>query len=82
MAKRKKKAEQAAPEGVFEVSVNGHDLSGVCVGGKWQWTCPSWPDLAERHNGDATTDPMLKEFMRASLEGAFRVRVFLSEGGG
>ena len=77
MAKRSKKAEQAAPEGVVEMSVNGHSLSGACVGGKWRWTCPSWPEMAERHSGDASTGPMLEEYMRACLAGSVRV---LAEG--
>jgi hypothetical protein len=67
---RKKKS----VEGSLSMSVNGHALTGQRVGGKWKFSCPSWPDLAEKHAGAAGTADVVGDFMARVLAGATWVK--------
>jgi hypothetical protein len=58
-----------APESHFTVQVNGASLTGEKRRGMWTFTCPDWPELAERHRGDADLDAMLSDFMGRALAG-------------
>ena len=76
MAKKKPKAAApvTAPESVMHMAVNGHELSGEKRGGKWTFTCPSWPDLAEKWAGADEFSSILGDYMARALAGAITVR--------
>lgn len=71
MGKRKSKA---TPAEQFRMAINGHELIGVNCGDGWAFTCPSWPALAERWNGDTIVVNIVEEFTRRALAGAITVR--------
>ena len=80
MAKRRRPEPKTEPEGVISLAVNGHTLSGEQRNGVWRFTCPDWPDLAEKWSGDTITGNVIGEFMARTLAGAVTVRR-LAEGG-
>lgn len=57
------------------MQINGHMLSGKMVGGRWVWTCPSWPDLAGLHSGKTDAAPMVEEFTGRAMKGTVTVRM-------
>lgn len=61
MAKSKAKLKA---EGKYKGNINGHYLIGVKLNGKWSWSCPSWPDLVDKHNGCADGSECIDEFER------------------
>lgn len=59
------------PEAVVRLRLNGHRFVAERWPGRgWSVTCPSWPDIAERHAGAADATPAIEEFTRrAAAEG-------------
>ena len=64
---RKKKARRDA----LRLEVNGHSALGVKgLSGGWHFTCPDWPDLAEKYHGDADVTAFVDGWMfRNELDG-------------
>jgi cytochrome c551/c552 len=50
------------PEATIDKQLNGHQLRGEKWHGAWRFVCPSWPDLAAKHNGSPDALAMLDEF--------------------
>lgn len=72
MARRRK------PDAAFELSVNGHTFRGEQRGGRWSFACESWPEVAEKWDGDGNARGALDDFLGRALAGAARVRLVSS----
>jgi hypothetical protein len=44
-----------------------HELYGVLVHGRWVFSCRSWPALAALHDGAASPDAIVLEFLGRAL---------------
>ena len=64
----------STPHERLAMSVNGHRLEGEKRRGRWSFTCPSWPSLAELHAGEACAGEIIKAFMARALASAVEVR--------
>lgn len=73
MSKRKKKPAPVAAE-ILRLSINGRELSGEARGGKWSFVCPSWPELAARHEGAASAVALIEEFVPRAIASAIHVQ--------
>ncbi len=51
----------------FAFSVNGHSLTGEKRGGRWSFKCPAWPEVATRHEGAASIEDVVADFMRQAV---------------
>lgn len=61
-------------EGRMVFSVNGVHLVGEKLGGRWSFTCPTFPDLETRFRGVADTIAATSEFMARALAATEAVR--------
>jgi hypothetical protein len=51
----------------FTFHVGVHTIRGIRTGGRWRFSCPSWPALAEAHAGAESPEPIVTEFMLRAL---------------
>lgn len=58
----------------YEVVIANHRLTGERRGGRWYFSCPSFPELAKRHDGDADTTHCTIDFQRLALLGGVTAR--------
>lgn len=65
-------------QSTFTFAVNGHTLDGVKRNSRWSFTCPSWPELADKYAGDEDTIGIVEEFMARALAGAVKIRKLAS----
>ena len=57
------RARRPKPEARWSITAAGRTLRGEKWAGAWTFSCPDWPDLAERHHGAADTDAILADFL-------------------
>jgi hypothetical protein len=65
------------PHDRFMLAVNGHELHGVRVDGKWVVTCHSWPDIQRDHSGKESMAEATEAFMARALAGVVSIRALL-----
>lgn len=51
----------------FSFQIGVHNLRGLKVRGRWHFSCPSWPALAEAHHGATDPEFIVTEFMLRAL---------------
>jgi hypothetical protein len=62
------------PEETLELQINRHHLSGVKRRGKWLFSCQSWPELEQQHDGDKDASGMIDAFVQRAIVGAVIIR--------
>jgi len=62
----------------FAFAVNGHTLTGEKRGGRWSFKCPAWPEVAGKHEGAATIEDVVADFMRLACGQAVEARAALA----
>jgi hypothetical protein len=54
-------------------SINGRELTGEKIAGRWYWRYAAWPDLETKYNGAGSAAEISLEFANRALAAAFTI---------
>ena len=63
---KKKPLDQSGAE-TMNLAINGRSLFGKKRGGKWEWVCADYPDLARQHQGCESAAEIIGEFSKRAI---------------